>query len=106
MKKILLLLGLMLFNIESQGFAMSLSLESPAFSSNTLIPSQYTCEGADSSPPLVWQDTSVETRSYVLIVDDPDAPGGVWDHWILFNIPSDIKQIDGRDSNTRRGCEC
>ncbi|CEG59725.1 YbhB/YbcL family Raf kinase inhibitor-like protein [Legionella micdadei] len=72
---------------------MSLSLESTAFISNTMIPSQYTCDGLDSSPPLAWQDSSAQTRSYVLIVDDPDAPGGTWDHWVLFNIPAAVKQL-------------
>ena len=72
---------------------MSLSLESPAFTSNAVIPSQFTCEGADHSPPLAWQDSASNTLSYVLIVNDPDAPGGSWDHWVLFNIPPNIKQL-------------
>lgn len=77
---------------------MSLSLSSSAFLSNASIPGQYTCEGSDISPPLRWQDTSPETKSYVLLVDDPDAPAGVWDHWVLFNIPKNIRQLqEGAD---------
>lgn len=72
---------------------MTLSIESTAFSANASIPSQYTCQGANSSPPLVWQDTNPGTQSYVLIVDDPDAPGGTWVHWVLFNIPAQMKQL-------------
>ena len=73
---------------------MSLTLTSPAFSSNGLIPSKYTCDGEDSrSPALSWQDDLSGVKSYVLIMDDPDAPRGTWDHWILFNIPENIKQI-------------
>jgi hypothetical protein len=73
---------------------MSLTIESPAFASNTFIPSQYTCKGEDLSPPLAWHDSSLSTKSYVLIVDDPDAPSGVWDHWVLVNIPPNVKQLD------------
>lgn len=71
------------------GFAASLTLESPAFNGNTSIPRQYTCDGADISPPLFWQSPPVNTKSFVLIVDDPDAPSGDWVHWVLFNIPAD-----------------
>ncbi|KTD21953.1 Phosphatidylethanolamine-binding protein [Legionella lansingensis] len=74
---------------------MGLSIESPAFANNGFIPVQYTCDGADSSPPLLWKDAPVQTKSYVLIVDDPDAPAGTWVHWVLFNIPADVKQLNG-----------
>lgn len=69
-------------------FASSLSLESPAFNVNTPIPRQYTCDGADISPPLFWQYPPANTQSFVLIVDDPDAPSGDWVHWLVFNIPA------------------
>lgn len=74
---------------------MNLLLTSPAFSPNGLIPSQYTCEGNSNlrSPPLTWQEDSKATKSYVIIMEDPDAPGGVWDHWVLFNIPKNIKNL-------------
>ena len=73
---------------------MSLSLESSAFSENTTIPIQFTCKGHDVSPPLTWKDDASTTRSYVLIMDDPDAPHGTWDHWVLFNIPANIKHLE------------
>ena len=73
---------------------MSLSLESPAFLSNASIPPQYTCNGENYSPALHWQGAPVGTKSYVLIVDDPDAPNGTWVHWVLFNIPATCNHLD------------
>jgi Raf kinase inhibitor-like YbhB/YbcL family protein len=67
---------------------MGLSLESPDFSSNGPIPTAFTCEGANDTPPLQWGNPPSGTQSLVLIVDDPDAPSGTWDHWVLFNIPA------------------
>ncbi|WP_019218198.1 YbhB/YbcL family Raf kinase inhibitor-like protein [Legionella tunisiensis] len=72
---------------------MSLSLISPAFAANTMIPIQYTCQGADISPALLWQDAPAETKSYVLILDDPDAPSGDWVHWVVFNIPPTVQRL-------------
>ena len=73
---------------------MSLSLESTAFLSNTSIPPQYTCNGSNYSPALHWHGAPVGTQSYVLIVDDPDAPNGTWVHWVLFNIPAKYNHLD------------
>lgn len=73
---------------------------SSAFGNFEDIPSQYTSEGPDISPPLRWQDVPEGTRSLALINDDPDAPHGTWDHWIIYNIPptmnvlaEDIKEL-------------
>lgn len=82
--RLLLLSGLMLFF--TTGYAMKLS--SAAFSNNGFIPPQYSCKGEDISPPLQWEDYPPETQSFVLIMSDPDAPMGTWDHWIVVNIPS------------------
>jgi Raf kinase inhibitor-like YbhB/YbcL family protein len=65
----------------------NLSVSSPAFEHNALIPAKYTCDGDDVSPPLTVQGAPDETRSLVLVVDDPDAPMGTWDHWVVWNIP-------------------
>ena len=71
-----------------------LLLESPAFSSNSAIPTLYTCKGGDHSPPLVWKDAyGSDTQSFVLTLEDPDAPNGVWDHWVLYNIPPIVRQL-------------
>jgi Raf kinase inhibitor-like YbhB/YbcL family protein len=72
---------------------MSLSLESPAFKANSQIPQQYSCDGKDVSPALSWHNPPENTKSYVLIVDDPDAPGGDWVHWVLFNIPAQVRSL-------------
>ena len=64
-----------------------LHITSPAFEKNGFVPSKYTCDGADVNPPLKIKDVPKGTESLVLIVDDPDAPMGTWDHWIVWNIP-------------------
>lgn len=68
-----------------------MKLKSSAFKHESLIPIKYTCNGDDISPPLSWSDIPENTQSLVLICDDPDAPMGTWDHWVLFNIPPTIK---------------
>jgi len=65
----------------------ALSVSSPAFENNKLIPAKYTCDGDDVNPPLTIEGTPAETKSLILIVDDPDAPRGTWDHWVVWNIP-------------------
>ncbi len=72
---------------------MSLKLTSPVFDHEAAIPVKYTCDGQDVSPPLVWAEPPAETQSFTLIMDDPDAPVGTWDHWILFNLPPDTRQL-------------
>jgi len=69
----------------------ALSIQSTAFRDNGRIPALYTCKGKDISPPLVISNVPAEAKSLVLIMDDPDAPGGTWTHWVRFNItPQDI----------------
>lgn len=73
---------------------MALLLTSPAFSNNGEIPKQYTCDGGDTSPALMWSGVPAGTKSLVLIVDDPDAPDPAaprmtWVHWVLYNLPAD-----------------
>lgn len=72
--------------IETQ-LISELKITSPAFEANGEIPTKYTCDGADINPPLHIEGIPEEIQSLVLIVDDPDAPGGTWDHWIVWNIP-------------------
>ncbi|MFA5786709.1 MAG: YbhB/YbcL family Raf kinase inhibitor-like protein [Actinomycetota bacterium] len=73
----------------------NLDLSSPAFSPGATIPVSHTCDGADRSPALSWSTPPQGTRSLVLIVDDPDAPGGTFVHWLLYSIPpstTDLKE--------------
>ncbi|AXK39244.1 YbhB/YbcL family Raf kinase inhibitor-like protein [Crenobacter cavernae] len=72
---------------------MSLTLTSAAFAANGTIPAHLTCEGRDVSPPLAWSGAPEGTQSFVLIVDDPDAPDPAaprmtWVHWVLYNLPA------------------
>ena len=73
-----------------------MKLTSSAFKDNGMIPSKYTCDGDNFNPQLSISEVPGNAESLVLIMDDPDAikpAGKVWDHWIVFNIPSDLKEI-------------
>ena len=72
---------------------MTLSLSSTAFKEGDKIPVKYSCDGQDISPPLAWSEPPQGTRVFALIIDDPDAPGGVFTHWVLFNLPANIRQL-------------
>jgi len=77
-----------------KGISMEiLTVKSPAFSHMGTIPSQYTCDGENISPPLEWTNVPMNAKSIVLLNDDPDAPIGDWVHWILFNIPPDVIRL-------------
>ena len=65
-----------------------MQIESPAFVHNKPIPIRYTCQGEDVSPPLEFKNIPNGTKSLALIVDDPDAPNGTFDHWIVWNLPA------------------
>jgi len=74
--------------VGSTDAATAFRVWSPAFPPGGRIPRVYTCDGRDHSPPLRWTGAPVGTRSFVLIMDDPDAPGGTFTHWVLFDIPA------------------
>jgi Raf kinase inhibitor-like YbhB/YbcL family protein len=69
------------------------TITSPEFASGKPVPRKYTCDGGDSSPPLRWGEPPAGTRSLALIVDDPDAPGGTWVHWVLYNLPVTTRSL-------------
>jgi hypothetical protein len=73
---------------------MSIELTSTAFQPGAAIPKQYTGDGADLSPPLHWSQPPPSTKSIALICDDPDAPRGTWVHWVLFNLPAQIRELE------------
>ena len=66
---------------------------SPAFQHEGMIPEKFTCKGQDISPALKWENAPAGTKSFALVCDDPDAPVGTWDHWLLFNIPSSVHEL-------------
>lgn len=89
MKKIMIIGSFIMLG--SVGYAVNnkkFSISSPEFKNYGAIPSEYTCDGKDVSPQLQWQNAPQETKSFALICDDPDAPGGTFVHWVLFNIPA------------------
>lgn len=71
----------------------TLSVSSQAFHEGEKIPARYTCNGQNISPPLVWGEPPAGTGSFVLIVNDPDAPGGTFTYWVLFNLPANNREL-------------
>lgn len=78
---------------DNGGNSMNMTITSSAFEPKQKIPMQYTCDGADMSPPLTWTKGPEDTKSYALIADDPDAPMGTWVHWVMYNIPPNITSL-------------
>jgi Raf kinase inhibitor-like YbhB/YbcL family protein len=70
-----------------------MEISSSAFKDGQPIPIQYTCDGKNISPPLTWKGAPGNTQSFVLMVDDPDSPTGIWTHWTVFNVPSDVSEL-------------
>jgi hypothetical protein len=86
----MLLLGLS--RISRGGMRMAFTLTSPEFADGDAIPVRFTCDGENSAPPLNW-DGAPPAQSFVLIVDDPDAPSGVFTHWVLYDIPGSQREL-------------
>ena len=84
--------GLLLPVLVALGAAME--VRSQAFKPGGMIPAKYTCDGADISPPLTWPDPPAGTESFALIMDDPDAPVGIWVHWVIWNIPATARALE------------
>lgn len=66
---------------------MQLTISSSSFSSGGSIPKKFTCDGPDVSPALTWTESPAATKSFALLMDDPDAPVGNWNHWTMWNLP-------------------
>ena len=66
---------------------------SSAFDEGTMIPKKFTCDDLDISPPLKWSKIPEGTKTFAIICDDPDAPMGIWVHWIVFNLPANINEL-------------
>lgn len=71
----------------------AMKLSSPAFEDGGSVPRVHTCDGDDLSPPLEWTGAPKGTRSFALILDDPDAPPGTWVHWVLYDLPGDLRSL-------------
>ncbi|MGO8786931.1 MAG: YbhB/YbcL family Raf kinase inhibitor-like protein [Terriglobia bacterium] len=73
--------------------AATLELKTTAFHAGGTIPAKFTCSAENASPALFWTQPPPRTTSFVLIVDDPDAPGGTWVHWVVYNLPPSARQL-------------
>ncbi len=101
---------LFLLSIFLMGDTMNLKIFSSAFENGGMIPSKYTCDGEDISPPISWSGLPEGTKSIAIINDDPDAPMGTWVHWVIYNIPhtakglpENIKRIEKLPDGTLQG---
>lgn len=77
---------------------MSLKLSSSAFADHAAMDKRFSCQGADMSPPLAWEHAPAGTKSYALIMDDPDASHGTWVHWVVYDIPAGTSALAEGDS--------
>ena len=84
-------------NFIKNSWAETMELTSNAFKEGESIPKKYTCQGENINPDLKWSDVQKETKSFALIIDDPDAPIGLWTHWLVKDIPADAREI--RENN-------
>ncbi|MBV9957268.1 MAG: YbhB/YbcL family Raf kinase inhibitor-like protein [Acidobacteria bacterium] len=73
-----------------------MKLTSKAFADGALMPAKYSCDGENVSPPLAWEGVPEKARTLALFVVDPDAPGGRFTHWVLFNLPASTKELPER----------
>jgi len=83
--------------------AKTLTVTSTAFANSGEIPADYTCEGRSTSPPLTWSAVPPETKSIAIIVDDPDAPRGTFDHFVLYNVPPGERNLPSQGATTLVG---
>jgi Raf kinase inhibitor-like YbhB/YbcL family protein len=72
---------------------MAFQITTSAFRNSSPIPKKFTCDGPDVSPPLSWTDPPPKTKSFALVTDDPDAPSGLWVHWVLYDLPADTRKL-------------
>ncbi len=93
-----------------QGSGSAIQLQTDAFRNGGEIPPVYTCKGQNISPRITWSNVPEGTRSFALIMEDPDAPGGTFAHWVIYNIPADKRQLPASvpiqpnlDDGTRQG---
>ncbi|MDO8525795.1 MAG: YbhB/YbcL family Raf kinase inhibitor-like protein, partial [Candidatus Omnitrophota bacterium] len=73
---------------------MKITVTSSAFKDGGMIPAKYTCDGDDLSPDIAWSGLPSGAKSVALISDDPDAPRGTWVHWVIYNIPPELKGLN------------
>lgn len=95
---LLLLVGRAPLRAQSTPF----SITSTSFPNGSVIPKQFSCDGPDVSPQLSWTEPPAGTMSFALLVDDPDAPAGNWNHWVIWNLPGSARMVPEGVSKSRR----
>lgn len=98
--KLIFITTTFVFGVTTAQGGEKMKLTSPAFEQNQLIPQQFTCEGVDHSPPLILAEIPAGTKSLAIIVDDPDAPGGMFVHWVVYNIEPTLFIFQGMSPGT------
>ena len=93
MKKIPFLFAVVLLGVALPAFGGNIVVESPAFQPSQLIPPKFTCKGANESPPLQFKGVPGNAKSLAIVVEDPDAPGGLFTHWLVWNIEPGILEV-------------
>ncbi|THU38236.1 YbhB/YbcL family Raf kinase inhibitor-like protein [Niastella caeni] len=93
-----LLIFIFLTSVTRSQTADTFKLISSAFEEGKPIPAKYTCDSINISPPLSWRGFPEKTKSFALIMDDPDAPMGTWVHWVIYNIPGTISHLEEKKS--------
>lgn len=95
-----LLIFIFMAGISKSQTSANFKLISSAFEEGKPVPAKYTCDGADIPPPLSWSGFTEKTKSFAIIMDDPDAPMGTWVHWVIYNIPGTVTGLDEKRSVT------
>ena len=78
---------------EPKGVKMAIEVRSSAFEDGDMIPARYTCDGQGVSPPLSWDSVPNSSKSLALVADDPDAPGGTFVHWVIYDLPPETRRL-------------
>lgn len=86
---------LVLLGLAARVHAGSFVVTSPAFADGATMPKVHTCDGEDTSPPLEWTGAPAGAKAFAVLAEDPDAPGGTFAHWVLYDLPADVARLDG-----------
>ena len=95
----------LLFILPFSSYAANFSLYAPALEKTTSMPSLYTCDGKNISPALNWANAPSKTKTFTLILSDPDAPSGIFYHWILYNVPANVSSLPENAVTLPKGTE-